>query len=267
VGWLHRTDGDDTAGEEMTRWLHLSDIHGGSKEAPATHEGDAKRNPIMDTLTDEWYKMVDTVGRVDVVVLNGDLIDGVNYKEEGVGTWTTDIKEQKDDVRDLIRSIRCRNYIVIRGSQYHRGKNYDGDSAIAEALGCEKAYDEVKITSSKDKVSMHLCHHINVSGIQSYRTTAIAREMMVAVLGEEHFGKFDVIVRGHAHYYCLVDTGSHYGVILPCWKGRDAYVKQKSLCWNPHIGYVTMETKDGVISIDRHVRKLRGKHLIEEVKI
>jgi hypothetical protein len=100
----------------------------------------------------------------------------------------------------------------------------------------------------------------------AYRTTPIAREMMLAAINEKEYGKFDLILRGHAHYFCRVQFGGTSGVICPCWKGRDAFASRRTLAMMPHIGYVLINIDSKGIMVEPHIYSLKGKELITEVQ-
>ena len=113
---------------------------------------------------------------------------------------------------------------------------------------------------------IHCSHAIGVSmASPAYRTTPIAREMMLATINEKEYGKYDLIARGHAHYYVRVSFGGSNGIVCPCWKGRDAFASRRSLAMLPHLGYVLLNVNKDGIQIEPHVFTLKGKELIPEV--
>ena len=90
--------------------------------------------------------------------------------------------------------------------------------------------------------------------------------MMLATLNQEEYGKFLVLLRGHAHYYVMVRFGGSMGVIAPCWKGRDIFAQERTLAMMPHLGYCILQMDDNVI-LEQHIFTLNGQNLIQEVKV
>ena len=239
-------------------------IHNGREITP---------NSTQKVIYRKWLDMLKHIDEVtdkngvDAIFNLGDTVDGANWKERGYGQWTTEIKVQCDTAVDLLRMIPINpdyEYIGVQGSNYHVENNMSSDEYIADKM-CGRFGDEYKVTINGR--CFHLSHQIGVSNIQAYRTTAIAREMMVSALNKE-LGKFDVILRGHAHYCVYAGYSNSLGMVLPCWKGRDRYVATKSLAYNPKLGYVLFTVdEDSNIDFDIRAFHLEGKHVMKEVKI
>ena len=100
-----------------------------------------------------------------------------------------------------------------------------------------------------------------------YLTTPIAKEMMLLKLHEDEYGKIDIVIRGHRHYFIAVRTGSMLGITLPSWKGRDLYVKTKTVGLTPNLGYILLYIDDDSIDFDANIFTLKGKQIIDVVKI
>jgi hypothetical protein len=220
-------------------------------------------NNIQKKIFTKWEEMIDDVGRVDAVVNLGDTCDGTNRHSQGTGLWTTDIDLQMEVAKNLLSMIKTNNYLGVQGSYYHVGDNSSSDHSIISSLGGSFG-DELALVSEGKRI--HISHDVGVSSSGfAYRTTPIAQQMMLATLGEE-YGKFNLLLRGHAHYFVHVAFANSQGVICPCWKGRDEYVARKSLAYNPHLGYVIVHIKDRV-EIEPHIFTLKGKDLIQEVVV
>ncbi len=256
--------------------LTISDLHVGDNTALMPPEveveggGRYSYNPIQKEIWKHWEKMLDDVGKVDVLVVNGECCEGYHSKSYGKGCWTTDISLQIATVTELLKMIKVRDTrIITQGSLYHSYENMSSDEAVAKSLGAEFD-DDMKLTFKEYKKSFHFMHKVGVSSsVWMYRSTPLAREMLLAELEKDVYGNIDVIVRGHAHYYWENNSGSHIGVILPCWKGRDVYVKRKSLAYTPtpHLGYVLFEVSKDGINVDANIFKLKGKNIMKEVVI
>jgi predicted phosphodiesterase len=220
-------------------------------------------NTIQKKIFTRWECMVDDVGKVDAVINLGDTVDGTNRHSQGTGLWTTDINLQMEVAANLLSMVKTNKYLGVQGSYYHVGDNVSSDRAVIHTLGGTFG-DELAIVSEGKRI--HASHDVGVSSSGlAYRTTPIAQQLMVASLSKE-YGKFNVILRGHAHYFVHVAFTEQQGVICPCWKGRDEYVARKSLAFLPHLGYVILNIKDR-ITVEPHIFTLKGKDVMKEVVV
>ena len=233
------------------RLLVLGDLHTGSTDSPRPpgvkledddemHAMDLGMNRVQKILMRSYRKMVEDVGHVDACLVNGDSVDGKNDNGRGLGTWTTDIMKQCEVNIELLDMIKTDQWYMTNGSKYHVERNMSADRYIARAFGAEFGSD---LAIELDKIHLHACHKTTYSSSTWYRTTPIAKELLVAELNRSEYGKFHILVRSHAHYYCFAGYGSSMGFITPCWKGRDAFAREQGLTMNPHLGYILIETR------------------------
>lgn len=260
--------------------LIIGDMHVGSEvaimpESMSTMSTQKERarmvfaSPLQMKILDKWYEMIDTEGTVDAIVANGDLVDGYHRKGNGLGCWTTDMDVQKMGAQKLIKEIKLRNRGKIFGTQgslYHTNENISVDKLVIEELG--GTFNE-ELALQDGKMRMHFSHKVGVSGSTwQYRSTPLAKEMVMNELNQMDFGRFDIIARSHAHYYCAVQFGNSLGIICPCWKGRDEFVQRIGLTYNPSIGYVVVEiNNDGSYSWSHNLMHLKGDDAIHTYEI
>jgi len=250
--------------------LVVGDLHVGSNVSVMPDEvylGEAERknrissNHLQKFIYKQWVDMVETVGKVDACIVLGDSVEGPNRKSKGIGLWTSDISEQVRVAANLLDMVKTKKYIGVQGSFYHVEDNLSSDKAVINSLKGD-FNDECVVVSGKTRI--HCSHAVGVSSSSTaYRPTPIAREMMLATINKEEYGKYDLILRGHAHYYVEVRFGSSKGVICPCWKGRDEFVARKTLAFLPHLGYVLLKGTD----VHPYVFTLDQKMNVPEVHI
>lgn len=117
-------------------------------------------------------------------------------------------------------------------------------------------------------VGMYFRHAIGVSSSTwQYRSTPVAKEMLLAVMNEVEIGKFKFMGFNHAHYYVGVQFGDTTGIIGPCWKGRDGFAKRRSLSMVPRLGYVVVDVDDGKVDFHSHIFTLGGDQIMPRVVI
>ena len=261
--------------------LIINDLHVGSHWAimPRTcvevlgdEEIEHQPEKLQLELSDLWDDMKEEVGRIDFVIANGDLCEGPNYKEYGYGNWTTSLLTQVDAAAELLIGLKAKKYAVTQGSMYHTGSQITLDQQVAKAIdartNAEVQYGPDIEVNIKDQYKIHACHRVGISQVFHYRTTPLARELLSARVNEEEYGKFDGIVRAHAHYYCYVEFGKSWGAIVPGWKMRDDFLRLRGLGYLPKLGWMMVEI-DGGDLIDRKtcVVTPSKKGLVQEFKV
>ena len=235
---------------------------------------EVERHPtdLQLTLNDLWDSMKEEIGRIDFVIANGDLCEGPNRREYGLGNWTTSLLTQVDAAADLLAGLRAKKYAVTEGSGYHVGPQTTLDQQVAEALkaktNAEIQYGPDIEVVVGDQYRIHACHNIGVSQVFHYRTTPLARELLNARVNDEEYGKFDGLVRAHAHYYCYVEFGKSWGAIVPGWKMKDEYLRRKGLGFLPKIGWFALEI-DGSDVVNKWINAVtpEKKGLVQEFHV
>jgi hypothetical protein len=256
------------------RVLVIGDTHIGSDVAlsPEEIELDSgnviSANEIQLAILNDYREMIDDVGVVDLLILNGDLVDGTNYYGEGAGCLTTSMDTQAEIAAQLLSEIKFRKVVGCRGTTYHGKKNPNLDKKVIEALG-GVCMDEVSINIEKTRIYANHRTPVRMSQWDS-RPQSIAKDILLAELNEMDFGHYDIICKSHAHYYIGLDQGTSVGFVCPCWKGRDEFAKGSvnPFAFNPSIGYVMFDINyDGSFSWSRSVKRLKGNNSIKTYDI
>jgi len=206
-----------------------------------------------------WLKMIKDVGPVDALLMPGDFVDGHQLKDKGQHLWTNDIDIQVATATYLLNMIPVRNKKnrwLATGSHYHVEENSNFDGLVAQKMGLGEAHYGPELYIELGGKTIHLQHYIGVS-MSTYRTTAIEREKLMALLAEDMTGiKTDIVIRGHAHYHRCVKDYRNVGLINPCWQFRTPFcAKRIGLAAQPEIGYSVIEITGGDISIDTTIHQ------------
>jgi hypothetical protein len=262
--------------------LLIGDLHVGANSGlmpseASTHSTERERarivhaSPVQMKILNKWNEMIDSEGTFDGIIVNGDICDGYHRKGNGLGCWTTDMDVQVKIAQKMIKGIKVRNNKIYgtQGSTYHTNENISADKLVIEGLGGVFGEDLVLQTNG---VRMHFAHKVGVSSSTwQYRSTPIAKELVMAALNEADFGKFNIVARSHAHYFAAVTFSNSLGIICPCFKSRDDFVSRLGLAYNPSIGYVVLDiNNDGTYSFAHNIMHLKGDfaihtHNLEEV--
>jgi len=258
----------------MKTILVVSDLHVGSiyanwpEDLPIKGGGYWTLSGQQKHLSVAWEAFTEKVEELkpDILVINGDSIDGNNRKGDGIPTITTDFSEQVKAAERLLRPIRevVKEAYLIRGTEYHDTKNGQAIEILGIGLDVipfrEEQYSDWVLNLEVDGVILNFCHHISVmTGL--YRATAPDREgIWSALAGKHKVPDADCVIRSHVHIFVHVEHSAKHIVITPCWEMRTDYMIKKS--------YYRMMPEIGAILI--HVdgeKKRAGEDPIDIQKI
>lgn len=241
----------------------VSDLHCGSevgicsakpdREIGGSYNPNKRQEALLqayESLTTEWASP-------DILIINGDAIEGRARRESGVPCWSVNLTDQLADAEKLIEMWNAGTIYVTDGTGYHVDAEGLGglENKLAKNLGAVKVGHGKKISADElflriGGLTFHFAHHISV-GSGWYRTTPLAKEMAMALLNASHKHKADVTVRSHCHFFCGVEFTSQKGFITPCWQLQTRYLFKKGAWVMPDIGAIRFRVKDGQVAIDK----------------
>lgn len=143
---------------------------------------------------------------IDVLIVNGDSVDGKGEKSGGTEQFTTDRIEQCRMAAKVIDEAKAAKVRLLYGTRYHTGKDEDFESIIPEMVACTDVSIEGHGFYTVNGVNLDVKHKINSSGVPHGRMTALARaKLWNTIWHSEHARqpKADIIIRSHVHYHNL----------------------------------------------------------------
>jgi hypothetical protein len=266
--------------ERPFRLLIISDLHVGSitalcseKPVVSDHNSYHLPNKLQKALFKAWKDMIKDAtkdGGIDLLVVNGECIDGANVKQVGQQSWTTNLDDQMNDAKKLIEMIPYKKILLIRGSNYHDQLDATNleeimasklrDVVDYKTYGGEGKTDYFAYVKINGKI-FNFTHHIGYSRQEGNRANALSREMKGMHFQHDKLGRSDFMVRSHVHYFVHVEFTNTHGIVTPCWKYPDAHLTRGGLAGTtPDIGAVWVDiTKDGGIFVDKFIAEIGVK--------
>lgn len=266
--------------------LILSDLHIGSKYSICSEspERDSDDNYVpsynQKKLNSAWFDCVDMIEqRPNALVINGEPIDGDNYKSMGDSVWSTELNDQLNDAEKMINTIKRDELIFVRGSGYHvtrGGTNFE--KTLARKMGAKKYRSVMGTVTDADYEAniklndkmVNFTHHTGYSGWWQYRSTNIARELVKMHFQHKENGfHTDLLVRSHVHYYCEVRFPNTKGFTTPAWKFPDGFMYKRGIPELPTVGFMEVIVEsNGKILIEPHLVQMKfPKPIIDLDKI
>lgn len=239
----------------MKRVLVVSDLHCGHRSGltpPSwqyTEGDDEKRNQYLKQqkiLWDFFLESVEVLKPIDIVIANGDLIDGRGEKSGGTELIEPDRKQQAEMAATCLRKTEASKYYLTFGTSYHGGKQEDFEEITADLLGAEGIDGHIWV--DVNGLVFDCKHKVGSSSIPHGRFTALAKEQLWNELWSAENGqtRADVIIRSHVHYHVSASAPGKLMVITPALQGFGSKygVRQCSGVVNIGVTYFDIEDKE-----------------------
>jgi hypothetical protein len=216
---------------------------------------------LLQWWSEAWTDMYEKTGGEALVVLNGDLVEGVNGKNRHFLT-TSNETDMRGIAYDLIKPIvdRYTKVVIVRGTFFHGGTH---EEAIARALKCEK--DKMG-RASRYCVRFHMNnnafidvkHHGSIS-MPHLSGNMLKREWTHCVIERVRAGLEppNMVVRSHGHKWdgllethALVDSAS---IMTPAWCLLNDYAYKVVSARNAvsDIGLIRLYVENDMVQIDK----------------
>lgn len=225
-------------------------------------------------LYDHWLALAKKWKNPDVLIVNGDLIEGLQPRSAISHCWSDDLQDQADDCVRLVKMYGAKTIYVVRGTPYHtQTRGVDIEELIAKELGAVKERSrystEFKLLDLSPNKSIprivHVTHHIGGSKWFMYRSTALARDMAGMMLNESHFVERDIgqkifgIIRAHNHYFWYSESASRMMIQSPCWQLMTPFAHKVAATSPGDIGAIRLTMfDDGAWNKEHSLLKTRG---------
>lgn len=212
--------------------LWMSDLHIGSAFAllPPKFKGSTgsvlNLNTAQEYLYENYKQILERVrqltgGRLDVLGVVGDSIDGVNWKKEGAFICEMDPMYQGKAALELLEPFAdmANSVYVWQGSGYHVGRNSETEKWIAEQLGAVpdpvgRPVWDWNPSLDVEGVILDVAHHRSVTIIN--RSMALEREIRFAYQVADLKAVPHLILRAHDHVGCWIEVDGQGAVgMLP----------------------------------------------------
>ena len=232
----------------MKRILFTGDQHSGhiAGLTPPTYHTRAHGDSYYKWQIEAWNWYTDTIESlqpIDVMVVNGDPIDGKGQRSGGTELITTDPITQCKMAVEAAQQANAARYIMTYGTGYHTGQDTDYERIIAEELKADIASHQWLDVNG---VVFDIKHHVGGSSIPHGRGTSIAKEWLWSTLWAAHDEqpKADVVVRSHVHYHYFCGDGDFLAMTLPALQGKGSKFGARRCSNTVHFGLVWFDIED-----------------------
>lgn len=201
----------------MTRILIEGDLHCGNElglTPPEFWRDDLRE--IQRVMWEFREEQIKSIGKVDIHILNGDLVDGPG-KKDSQGHLTTDLKLQAEMAYMCALRVKAKRRYITRGTGYHVNNGLNVEDIVADELGCE-IQDTLRIEVNGRRINSR--HVVGRSDTPYGQATQIqkelARDLIQAAVDGHQIA--DLHIRSHVHYHVLVKLKGRQAFSMPCWE-------------------------------------------------
>lgn len=220
--------------KKRKRLAVLSDFHSGHEYGLTPPEywrsgtgATAKTGSFERELWKFYTKAIDSIKPIDIVVVNGDCIEGKGERSGSMELVTSDRHRQ---VLMAARAIEYTEAPVVRicdGTPAHVGMTEDFESILKDVVKDSKVHVSGHDFFSINGVNLDVKHKVGGSSVPHGRTTPLSRARLWNVVWnseDERQPKADILIRSHVHYFSYCGGPTWLGITTP------------ALTYNSHYG-------------------------------
>lgn len=202
------------------RLVIISDLHCGSEAGLSPRPDTALKRGLLARYTD---CIAHLGARPDILVINGDAIDGTQDRGRGDGDSAI-IHQQIADACALVKMWRPRAVYCVAGTQYHVGGDVvEGEQVLAIMLregGIPATFHRKLNMTINDWFRVQFRHHIGSSGIPHGRHTPQSRSKVWGYLNAACGGSAPahLSVYSHVHYWTYSEDFMGAAMTTPAWQ-------------------------------------------------
>lgn len=162
----------------------------------------------------EYAGTMSALQPIDLLIVNGDAIDGKGPKSGATEQITADRAVQCDMAVEAIQVAKAGAILMTYGTAYHVGDEEDWEAEIARRVGAKIGSHEWPEVNG---VIFDVKHFIGRSTIPHGRLTPVARDRIWNLLWEERGEqpKADILIRSHVHYFTGAFEANWFAIITP----------------------------------------------------
>lgn len=239
----------------MQRILVVSDFHSGHRagltppgwQYQETDTDKDRRNfsAAQRHLWEFYTETVDSLKPVDVLVVNGDAIDGKGDRSGGTEIIEGDRMKQCEMAAEAISYVKAKSIVIVYGTQYHTGKDEDFEAILGGMVGAAKVGGHEWLDSNG--VIFDFKHFVSGSIIPHGRYTSMSREALWNALWAEKDlqPRANVLVRSHVHYHRYAGEPGCLAMTTPALQGFGSKFGVRMCSGLVDIGMVHFDTEEG----------------------
>ncbi len=198
---------------------------------------------------DNYIEMCDNFGKVDALIVNGDVIDGKGTRSGSTELITTDMFEQCDMAVSALEHIKTDKILFTYGTPYHTASpnGEDFDKEVADRMAAQ-IYDELNV--EVDGLVFNVKHKVGASSSPYNRAMPTGKHRLWDALEALRTDKkpADVYIRSHVHYFSFCGESQWYAFTLPALQASDTKYGARQCVGLTDWGMCMFQVEDGALA-------------------
>jgi len=221
-----------------------------------------KHSGIQRIAYNEYLKYLKNCGDIDVLIINGDAIDGKGERSGGSELITSDRHDQIDMAIQCVNETKAKKKVVIYGTPYHTGKEEDWESVLADELKADKigSHEWVDVNG----IVFDLKHKVSSSSVPYGRHTGVAKDRLWNLIWSaerEMQPMANIFIRSHVHYYNFSGGPSWLGMTTPALQGLGTKYGSRECSGIVDFGLIQFIVEgDGCYQWKAHLSRFETEH-------
>lgn len=240
------------------RIVLIGDLHVGSGVGLTM----TPHNKVQKKLLELYKSDIVDWQKPDILVINGDAVDGPQTKNKGKGQTELNLNAQDQDAANLIALWKAKEIFIVSGSEYHTGEDEHEENLgnLLRTAGNKVTFVDKLHVRINGWFKIQARHFIPPSKVPYSRTTASAREAVSEILNAYASGgrAANLLIFSHVHYYTVVKDDITAAITLPCWQAVGSKFGDKKCSGRVVLGCIQLHiapTKEGGWRWDEKLHK------------
>ena len=233
----------------MKKIAIISDLHCGHRAGltPPKYQYQPERSKYGEaqkSIYEQYLAAIERWSPVDVLIVNGDAIDGKGDRTGGSELITSDRDEQVEMAYEAITAWKAPTIIMTYGTGYHTGKEEDWEAVLCSELNAEI---HAHVWPEIDGVIFDVKHFAPGSVVPYGRYTGPARSRVWNLLWNERElqPKARVFIRSHVHAFTHSGDSRHLVMTTPALQAPSTKYGARQCEGTVDCGFVVFTCDEG----------------------
>jgi hypothetical protein len=190
-----------------------------------------------------WYsKTIRALAPIDLLIVNGDAIEGKGARSEGVELITADRSIQAAMAGAVIQEAQAATIRMTRGTPYHVGPGEDYENTVADAVGAKIGDHEWYTVNG---VTMDVKHHTSGGTMPHTKHTSVMGDVLWNMIWADSEGQpdSDIFIRSHLHSYsyCMGIRPDQAAFVTPALQGLGSRFGARQCRKMVNVGFMSFD--------------------------
>lgn len=159
-----------------------------------------------------WFSKEAKASKAEIVIVNGDAIEGKGARNGGIELITSDRMEQGKMAVECINQFKsAKKFYLTYGTPYHTGPDEHFEKPISDAVG---GHIENRLSLNINGLLFDVRHHVSGSSTPYAHITPLKKEQVIALL-DTRITRGSITVRSHVHKFLSIEDNKGMALTTP----------------------------------------------------